>query len=58
MSDKLSIIKNGLCFRRGVSLDLGILAIKLLKYKITDENAKVYDAKINHLTGYRHYGRK
>ncbi len=49
MSDKFSlIIKNGLCFVDGVlkDLDLGIIGDKIIKIgKITDENAKVYDAK-------------
>ena len=49
MSDKFSlIIKNGLCFVDGAlkDLDLGIIGDKIIKIgKITDENAKVYDAK-------------
>ena len=49
MSDKFSlIIKNGLCFVDGglKDLDLGIIGDKIIKIgKITDENAKVYDAK-------------
>ena len=49
MSDKFSlIIKNGLCFVDGVlkDIDLGIIGDKIIKIgKITDENAKVYDAK-------------